>query len=72
MELAREAKLEGPYQVLGIRIRRSALGGLLEALSGQSNQPGYKITHQIQSVSSLPEELQTKPCYLYMPALSSH
>jgi len=72
MELAHEAKLEGPYQVLGIRIRRSALGGLLEALSGQSNQPGYKITHQIQSVSSLPEELQTKPCYLYMPALSSH
>ncbi len=64
-KLASEAQLGEHYQVLGIRIRRSALGGILDALSGQPGRPGYKITHEIQSISNLPEELQGKPCYLY-------
>jgi len=68
-ELIKEAKIEGAYQVVELKVPHPILSELIE---GKSPLFSGKIKHEIQLTPDFKTEWMNRSLYLYSPALSTH
>jgi len=64
--LVKEAKIEGEYQVVELKVIHPVLSGLIE---GKSAIFSGKMKHELSLPADLSPELMNRPLYLYSPAL---
>jgi len=62
-EFAKECSLPANVAVIGPAIRHS----LIDVLTAKQAQSALQMEHKIRGLSTIPEELQGKACYLYLP-----
>lgn len=63
IHFAKESSLPENVAVIGPAIRHS----LIDLLTTKQTQASVQVEHKIHGVSALPEELQGRACYLYLP-----
>lgn len=68
-ELVKEAKIDGNYQVVELKVPHPILSDLIE---GQSPLFSGRIKHEIQLTPAFKSEWMNRPLYLYSPASTSY